>query len=109
MRLAGLGALYERFLQRKNALAAAGLFDQARKRALPAFPRRIGIVTSRRAAALRDVLTTLARRFPGAPVVVYPASVQGAGAAGEIAMAIRRAARRSKVSRAPRRQGPRAT
>ena len=91
MRLAGLGALYERFLQRKNALAAAGLFDEARKRALPAFPRRIGIVTSRRAAALRDVLTTLARRFPGAPVVVYPASVQGAGAAGEIAMAIRRA------------------
>jgi exodeoxyribonuclease VII large subunit len=91
LRLAGLGALYERFLQRKNALAAAGLFDAARKRALPAFPRRIGIVTSRRAAALRDVLTTLARRFPGAPVVVYPASVQGAGAAGEIAMAIRRA------------------
>jgi len=91
MRLAGLGALYERFLQRKNALAAAGLFDEARKRALPAFPRRIGVVTSRRAAALRDVLTTLARRFPGAPVVVYPASVQGAGAAGEIAMAIRRA------------------
>src|SRR5690349_11366948 len=61
MRLAGLGALYERFLQRKNALAAAGLFDEARKRALPAFPRRIGVVTSRRAAALRDVLTTLSR------------------------------------------------
>jgi exodeoxyribonuclease VII large subunit len=97
LRLAGLGALYERFLQRKSALAAAGLFDAARKRALPAFPRRIGIVTSPRAAALRDVLTTLARRFPGAPVVVYPASVQGAGAADEIALAIRRANRHAHV------------
>jgi exodeoxyribonuclease VII large subunit len=97
MRLAGLGALYEQFLQRKSALAAAGLFDTARKRALPRFPRRIGIVTSRRAAALRDVLTTLARRFPAAPVVIYPAPVQGAGAAGEIAMAIRRANRHAHV------------
>jgi exodeoxyribonuclease VII large subunit len=89
VRLAGLGALYERFLARKRALEAAGLFDAARKRPLPAFPRRIGIVTSRRAAALRDVLTTLSRRFPGLPVIVYPASVQGASAAGEIAAAIR--------------------
>ena len=89
MRLAGLGALYERFLARKRALEAAGLFDAARKRPLPAFPRRIGIVTSRRAAALRDVLTTLSRRFPGLPVVIYPASVQGASAAAEIAAAIR--------------------
>jgi exodeoxyribonuclease VII large subunit len=89
IRLAGLGALYERFLARKRALEAAGLFDGARKRALPPYPRRIGIVTSRRAAALRDVLTTLARRCPGVPVILYPASVQGAGAASEIAAAIR--------------------
>src|SRR6478672_1264828 len=89
VRLAGLGALYERFVARKRALEAAGLFDSVRKRALPAFPRRIGIVTSRAAAALRDVLTTLARRFPGLPVILYPASVQGAAAASEIAAAIR--------------------
>jgi len=89
MRLAGLGALYERFVQMKTALAAAGLFDSARKRSLPPFPRRIGIVTSRHAAALRDVLTTLRRRFPSIPVILYPASVQGADAAREIAAAIR--------------------
>lgn len=89
IRLAGLGALYERFVQLKAALERAGLFDTGRKRPLPAYPRRIGIVTSRHAAALRDVLTTLARRFPCVPVIVYPASVQGAAAAGEIAAAIR--------------------
>ena len=97
VRLAGLGALYERFVARKRALEAAGLFDSARKRALPAFPRRVGIVTSRSAAALRDVLTTLARRFPGLPVILYPASVQGAGAAAEIAAAIRLANAHAKV------------
>ncbi|MGE5739367.1 MAG: exodeoxyribonuclease VII large subunit [Betaproteobacteria bacterium] len=97
IRLAGLGALYERFLQRKEALAAAGWFDAGRKRALPAYPRRIGIVTSRRAAALRDVLTTLARRNPSASVIVYPAAVQGGAAAGEIAAAIRLANRHAHV------------
>ena len=97
VRLAGLGALYERFLQMKSTLAAAGLFDAARKRALPAYPRRIGIVTSRHAAALRDVLTTLRRRSPSTPVVLYPASVQGAAAAAEIAAAIRLANRHAWV------------
>ena len=97
IRLAGLGALYERFLQRKEALAAAGWFDAGRKRALPLYPRRIGIVTSRRAAALRDVLTTLARRNPSAGVIVYPAAVQGGAAAGEIAAAIRLANRHAHV------------
>ena len=97
VRQAGLGALYERFLQLKAALAAGGLFAEARKRPLPAFPRRIGIVTSRHAAALRDVLTTLRRRFRSVPLVLYPASVQGAGAAGEIASAIRMANARAEV------------
>ena len=97
IRLAGLGALYERFLQRKEALAAAGWFETSRKRALPAYPRRIGIVTSRRAAALRDVLTTLARRNPSVGVIVYPAAVQGGAAAGEIAAAIRLANRHAQV------------
>ena len=97
VRLAGLGALYERFVQLKAALAAAGLFDAARKRPLPSFPARIGIVTSRHAAALRDVLTTLRRRFPCAPVILYPAAVQGAGAAHEIDAAIRFANRHASV------------
>jgi exodeoxyribonuclease VII large subunit len=91
IRLAGLGALYERFLQLKDKLAAAGLFETGRKRPLPPYPRRIGIVTSRGAAALRDVLTTLSRRYPCATIVLYPAAVQGTGAANEIAAAIRRA------------------
>src|SRR6478735_8887932 len=97
VRLAGLGALYERFVARKRALEAAGLFEAARKRSLPRFPRRIGIVTSRRAAALKDVLTTLHRRFPGLPVILYPASVQGAAAANEIAAAIRLANQHAQV------------
>ena len=69
VRLAGVGALYERFMARKRALEAAGMFDAGRKRPVPSFPRAIGIVTSPRAAALRDVLTTLARRFPALPVI----------------------------------------
>jgi exodeoxyribonuclease VII large subunit len=75
----------------KARLAAAGLFAEARKRAIPAHPRRIGIVTSRHAAALRDVLTTLRRRFPALPVILYPAAVQGASAPRELAAAIRAA------------------
>jgi len=97
VRLAGLGALYERFARLKARLEAAGWFDPARKRAVPAYPRAIGIVTSRRAAALRDVLTTLARRWPRLRIVLYPAAVQGAGASGEIAAAIRVANARAEV------------
>jgi len=88
VRLAGLGALYERFARLKARLEAAGWFASERKRALPAFPLALGIVTSPIAAALRDVLTTLARRFPGLPIILYPAAVQGTGAADEIAAAI---------------------
>ncbi len=88
VRVAGLGALYERFARLKARLEAAGWFAAERKRALPAFPLALGIVTSLQAAALRDVLTTLGRRFPGLPIILYPAPVQGAGAADEIAAAI---------------------
>ena len=91
IRKAGLGALYEAFEKLKARLEAEGLFEAARKRALPAFPRAIGIVTSPAAAALRDVLTTLARRAPMVPVVVYPTSVQGEGAGSQVAQAIRAA------------------
>lgn len=89
IRLAGLGALYERFVQLKAKLDAAGWFAPARKRALPAYPRVIGIVTSTRAAALQDILTTLNRRWPNARVIIYPAAVQGEGAAIDLARAIR--------------------
>ena len=93
----GLGRLYERFLQLKNRLQDEGLFDPERKRPLPAFPRAIGVVTSLQAAALRDVLTTLARRSPQAVVVVYPVPVQGEGAGGRIAAMLETVSRRAEV------------
>lgn len=96
MRLAGQGALFEAFLRLRDKLDKEGLFDAAHKKPLPAYPQRIGIVTSLQAAALRDVLTTLARRNPSIPVVVYPAPVQGAGAAQQLAAAIAAAARRNE-------------
>ncbi len=88
IRPAGVGALYEAFEKLKARLQAEGLFEAARKRPLPAFPRAIGIVTSPAAAALRDVLTTLARRAPMVPVILYPAQVQGEGAGDQVARAI---------------------
>jgi exodeoxyribonuclease VII large subunit len=97
VRLAGVGALYEKFERLKARLAAAGWFAAERKRPLPAFPRRIGIVTSPRAAALSDILTTLKRRAPSVCVVLYPAMVQGDGAAADIARAIATANARVEV------------
>jgi exodeoxyribonuclease VII large subunit len=88
MRRAGLGALYEAFERLKRKLATEGLFDPARKRALPAFARTVGVITSPKAAALRDVLTTLRRRMPSLRVILYPAPVQGDGAAAQIAAAL---------------------
>src|SRR5690349_11366554 len=77
LRRAGRGTLHEAFEKLKAKLAAEGLFEAQRKRPLPGFPRAIGIVTSREAAALRDMLTTLKRRSPMTSVVIYPAQVQG--------------------------------
>ena len=96
MRQAGLGPLYERFLRLKNKLQQEGLFDAAAKRPIPSHPRAIGIITSRAAAALRDVLTTLARRNPAIPVIVYPAPVQGEGAAQRIAAMLAKASARGE-------------
>ena len=96
MRPAGVGPLYERFVRLKEKLEVEGLFDPAAKRALPPYPRAIGVVTSLAAAALHDVLTTLGRRNPAIPVVVYPAPVQGTGAAARIAAALRRASERAE-------------
>ncbi len=96
MRPAGQGALYEAFERLKAKLSDEGLFDAARKRELPSFPRRIGIVTSPQAAALRDALRTLSDRMPGVPVVLYPTPVQGEGAGRKIAQAIHAANERAE-------------
>jgi exodeoxyribonuclease VII large subunit len=94
VRPAGLGILYERFEQLKKSLQSEGLFAAERKRFPPEFPKCIGIITSPQAAALRDVLTTLRRRMPTVPVVLYPTPVQGAGSAEKIAKAIQNANKR---------------
>ncbi len=91
MRRAGLGALFEAFERLKQKLSQEGLFEAARKRPLPVFPKRLGLVTSPEAAALRDVLTTLRRRAPWLPVTLYPTPVQGEGAGRKIAAAIQAA------------------
>ncbi|MBI4190248.1 MAG: exodeoxyribonuclease VII large subunit [Betaproteobacteria bacterium] len=88
MRRSGLGALYAAFEKLKAKLRAEGLFDAAAKQPIPRFPRAIGVVTSLKAAALRDVLTTLRRRMASIPVIIYPTAVQGDGAAPQIAAAI---------------------
>ena len=85
---AGQGALFEQFLRLKAKLEAEGLFEPSRKRALPLLPRKIGLVTSLGAAALHDVATALQRRVPHIPVVLSPASVQGANAPLEIIKAL---------------------
>ena len=96
LRPAGLGPLYERFLRLKEKLEREGVFDPAAKRPLPSYPRTIGVITSRAAAALRDVLTTLARRNPAVRIIVYPAPVQGEGAAGRIAAMLATASARAE-------------
>ena len=96
LRKAGLGALHEAFEKLKAKLGAQGLFEAARKKTIPPFPRAIGLVTSREAAALRDMLTTLRRRAPMTPVILYPAPVQGEGAAAQLARAIRKAGARAE-------------
>jgi exodeoxyribonuclease VII large subunit len=88
MRPAGMGALYEAFERLKKKLENEGLFLESRKQPLPLFPAQIGIVTSPQAAALRDVLTTLVKRMPGLPVILYPTPVQGVGSAQKIVDAL---------------------
>ena len=97
MRPLGEGTLYEQFLRLKAKLEAEGLFDAARKRPIAAFPVTLGVVTSLGAAALHDVLTTLARRAPQVRVVVYPSLVQGADAPAALVDAIAAAVRRREV------------
>lgn len=96
LRRAGLGRLFEAFARLKARLEAEGLFDPERKRSLPRFPRRIGIISSPRAAALRDVAATLRRRAPHLTAILYATPVQGDSAAGEIAKAIATAGQRGE-------------
>src|SRR2546428_3778260 len=84
----GLGALQLAFEQLKQRLGAEGLFDQARKRPLPRFPRKIGVATSPSGAAIRDILRVIGRRFSGLHIVIAPCRVQGDGAGEEIAQAV---------------------
>ena len=96
VRLKGLGQLYEAYERLKAQLQAEGAFTAERKKPLPARPQCIGIVTSLAAAALRDVVTTLNRRAPEIPVIVYPTSVQGTGSELQIAQAIKTASQRAE-------------
>ncbi len=89
LRLAGEGALFQKFLRLKARLEAEGLFEPARKRPLPTWPERIGVVTSPSGAALRDVLHVLERRFPLAEVTLAPTAVQGDDAPAGIVAALR--------------------
>jgi len=85
----GLGALQLAFEQLKKRLDAEGLFDPERKKSLPVLPQCVGLITSPRGAAVRDIVRILQRRFPNLRIVLYPVRVQGEGAAGEIVQAIR--------------------
>lgn len=96
LRRAGLGRLFEAFGRLRSRLEAEGVFANERKRELPRFPRRIGIVSSPQAAALRDVLVALRRRAPHVEAIIYPTLVQGDKAAAEIAGAIATAGRRNE-------------
>ena len=94
---AGQGNWFEQFTRLKAKLEAQGLFDSARKRTLPLLPRSVGIITSLGAAALHDAVSTLTRRAPHVSVVIYPASVQGVQAPGELLAALQKAVHRSEV------------
>jgi exodeoxyribonuclease VII large subunit len=97
MEPAGAGALYEQFLRLKAQLEREGLFDADRKRALPAFPKRLAVITSLGAAALHDVCTALARRAPQVELIVVPSLVQGAEAPAQLIRALQRANGRDDV------------
>ena len=84
----GIGSLYLAYEELKKKLAQEGLFDSARKRPIPRFPKAVGVITSPTGAAIRDILTTLGRRFPSVPVILYPVNVQGKHAAPSIVKAI---------------------
>ena len=93
----GVGALAIQFEQLKKKLTEEGLFQERFKQPLPQFSKRIGVVTSRSGAVIRDIITTVSRRFPGVDILLYPTKVQGDGAAEEIARNIARANQRDDL------------
>ena len=93
----GIGALAVQFEQLKKKLGEEGLFQDKFKQALPQFPKKIGVVTSLSGAVIRDIITTVSRRFPGVDILLYPTKVQGEGAAAEVAANIRRANEREDL------------
>ena len=93
----GVGALAIQFEQLKKKLTEEGLFQDRWKQALPQFPRKIGVVTSQSGAVIRDIITTVSRRFPGVDIVLYPTKVQGEGAASEVVANIQKANARTDL------------
>lgn len=97
VRKVGLGVLWEAYNRLINKLRLEGLFDSKFKKAIPVFPRAIGVITSKEGAVIRDVLTTLKRRMPNIPIIIYHSAVQGSDAAMQITRAIRTANQRKEV------------
>lgn len=93
----GIGALAIQFEQLKKKLGEEGLFEERFKQTLPQFPKKIGVVTSPSGAVIRDIITTVSRRFPGVEIILYPTKVQGEGASAEVAENIRRANERNDL------------
>ena len=93
----GVGALALQFEQLRKKLTAQGYFDERHKQALPNFVKKIGVVTSPSGAVIRDIITTVSRRFPGVEILLFPTKVQGEGAAQEIAGNIQRANQRDDL------------
>ena len=93
----GIGVLAIQFEQLKKKLGEEGLFEERFKQALPQFPKKIGVVTSPSGAVIRDIITTVSRRFPGVEIILYSTKVQGKGASAEVAENIRRANKRNDL------------
>lgn len=93
----GIGALAIQFEQLKKKLGEEGLFEERFKQALPQFPKKIGVVTSPSGAVIRDIITTVSRRFSGVEIILYPTKVQGEGTSAEVAENIRRANERNDL------------
>jgi exodeoxyribonuclease VII large subunit len=89
IRPVGIGELQIAFEKLKNKLSAEGLFDESHKKALPKYPKNIGVVTSVTGAAIRDIVSIISRRYPVAELIIYPTAVQGPGAGNEIANGIK--------------------
>ena len=93
----GIGSLFERYEALKKQLGGEGLFDDGHKRAIPLLPKAVAVVTSPSGAVIEDIRNVSKRRFPGIPIILYPASVQGAGSSDEIVAAIQMANREGKA------------